>query len=42
MIQLSGTLDARTILRDGLATLATPYLGAPRSAARRAAAGGRR
>ncbi len=42
MIQLTGTLDARTILRDGLATLAAPYVGAPRSAAGRAAAGGRR
>jgi len=41
MIQLSGTLDARTILRDGLGTLAASYVGAPRSAARRAAAGAR-
>jgi hypothetical protein len=42
MIQLVGVLDAQTILRDGLGTLATPYLGLPRSAVRRAAAGGRR
>src|SRR5262249_35648200 len=42
MIQLVGCLDARTILREGLRSLATPYLGAPRSAVRRAAAGGRR
>jgi hypothetical protein len=43
MIQLTGCLDAQTILRDGVRPLATPYIGArtPQSAARRPAAGGR-
>jgi hypothetical protein len=41
MIQLTGCLDAQTILRDGVRPLATPYLGTPRSPARRQAAGGR-
>jgi hypothetical protein len=42
MIQLAGYLDGQTILRDGLRSLAAPYLGAPRSAVRRQAAGGQR